>query len=94
MESRELRLELNVSESSVWDLTYPAFFPSPPEKLRTQRMPVWIFYVSAFLGFNPIYGPNGHPRFIDSTMIASSDALTVRRDSTTPSWQSDLELHL
>lgn len=43
---RELRLELNVSETSVWDLTYPAFFPSPPEGLRSQREIVWYFYLA------------------------------------------------
>ncbi|KIX00868.1 uncharacterized protein Z518_09933 [Rhinocladiella mackenziei CBS 650.93] len=42
----ELRLELNVSETSVWDLTYPAFFPSPPEGLRSQREIVWYFYLA------------------------------------------------
>ena len=43
---RELRLELNVSETSVWDLTYPSFFPSPPEELRSQREIVWYFYLA------------------------------------------------
>ena len=43
---RELRLELNVSETSIWDLTYPAFFPSPPEGLRSQREIVWYFYLA------------------------------------------------
>jgi hypothetical protein len=43
---RELRLELNVSEKSVWDLTYPAFFPSPPEGLKTQGEIVWYFYLA------------------------------------------------
>lgn len=42
----ELRLELNVSETSIWDLTYPAFFPSPPEGLRSQREIVWYFYLA------------------------------------------------
>lgn len=42
----ELRLELNVSEKSVWDLTYPAFFPSPPKGLKTQGEPVWYFYLA------------------------------------------------
>jgi hypothetical protein len=41
-----LRLELNVSETSVWDLTYPAFFPSPPDELRSQREIVWYFYLA------------------------------------------------
>ncbi|KIW43069.1 hypothetical protein, variant [Exophiala oligosperma] len=42
----ELRLELNVSETSIWDLTYPAFFPSPPDGLRSQREIVWYFYLA------------------------------------------------
>jgi Fungal specific transcription factor domain len=42
----ELRLELNVSESSVWDSTYPSFFPSPPEELKLQREIVWYFYLA------------------------------------------------
>ena len=42
----ELRLELNVSESSVWDLTYPSFFPSPPDELKSQREIVWYFYLA------------------------------------------------
>jgi len=43
---RELRLELNVSERSAWDLTYPAFFPSPPEGLKSQGETVWYFYLA------------------------------------------------
>lgn len=43
---RELRLELNVSETSIWHLTYPAFFPSPPEDLKSQREMVWYFYLA------------------------------------------------
>jgi hypothetical protein len=35
-----------VSETSVWDLTYPSFFPSPPEELRSQREIVWYFYLA------------------------------------------------
>jgi hypothetical protein len=43
---RELRLELNVSEKSVWDLTYPAFFPSPPKGLKSQGEADWFFYLA------------------------------------------------
>jgi hypothetical protein len=43
---RELRLELNISERSAWDLTYPTFFPSPPEGLRSQGEAVWYFYLA------------------------------------------------
>ncbi|OBT39636.1 hypothetical protein VE00_09758 [Pseudogymnoascus sp. WSF 3629] len=42
----ELRLELNVSEKSVWDLTYPALFPSPPEGLKSQGEAMWFFYLA------------------------------------------------
>lgn len=42
----ELRLELNVSENSVWDLTYPSFFPSPPDELKEQREIVWYYYLA------------------------------------------------
>lgn len=44
--NRELRLELNVSEKSVWDLTYPALFPSPPEGLKSQGEAMWFFYLA------------------------------------------------
>ena len=43
---RELRLELNISEKSFWDLTYPAFFPSPPRGLKSQGEAVWYFYLA------------------------------------------------
>lgn len=43
---RELRLELNIARNSVWDLTYPAFFPSPPEGLESQSEAVWYFYLA------------------------------------------------
>jgi len=42
---RELRLELNVFENSIWDLTYPAFYPSPPDGLKSQREVVWYYYL-------------------------------------------------
>lgn len=35
-----------MSETSIWDLTYPAFFPSPPDGLRSQREIVWYFYLA------------------------------------------------
>jgi hypothetical protein len=44
--NRELRLELNVLDKSVWDLTYPAFFPSPPNGLKSQGEAVWFFYLA------------------------------------------------
>lgn len=42
----ELRLELNVFENSIWDLTYPLEYPTPPEGLRTQREAVWYYYLA------------------------------------------------
>lgn len=43
---RELRLELNPSQKDVWDLTYPTFFPSPPEALKTKDEEGWYFYLA------------------------------------------------
>lgn len=43
---RELRLELNPSQKDVWDLTYPTFFPSPPEALKTRDEAAWYFYLA------------------------------------------------
>lgn len=43
---RELRLELNPSQKDVWDLTYPTFFPSPPEALKTKDEVAWYFYLA------------------------------------------------
>ena len=43
---RELRLELNPSQKDVWDLTYPAFFPSPPEALKMKDETAWYFYLA------------------------------------------------
>ncbi|KAK5941977.1 Zcf27p [Knufia obscura] len=42
----ELRLELNVFDNSIWDLTYPAFYPSPPDGLKSQREVVWYYYLA------------------------------------------------
>jgi hypothetical protein len=35
-----------VSDKSVWDLTYPAFFPSPPSGLKSQGEAAWFFYLA------------------------------------------------
>ena len=43
---RELRLELNLVNHSVWDLTYPPYFPSPPQDLKTQAEAAWYFYLA------------------------------------------------
>ncbi len=43
---RELRLELNPSQKGIWDLTYPTFFPSPPEALKTNDETAWYFYLA------------------------------------------------
>ncbi|CAK7210466.1 Zcf27p [Sporothrix bragantina] len=42
----ELRLELNPSQKDVWDLTYPTFFPSPPEALKARDETAWYFYLA------------------------------------------------
>ncbi|KAH6662239.1 hypothetical protein B0J14DRAFT_662819 [Halenospora varia] len=42
----ELRLELNLVDHSVWDLTYPPYFPSPPQDLKTQAEAAWYFYLA------------------------------------------------
>ena len=33
-------------ENSIWDLTYPAFYPSPPDGLKSQREVVWYYYLA------------------------------------------------
>ena len=43
---RELRLELNLVSHSVWDLTYPPYFPSPPQDLKTHAEAAWYFYLA------------------------------------------------
>ena len=47
-EHSELRLELNVTDSSVWDLQYPSFFPSPPDELqsKSQTEVVWYYFLA------------------------------------------------
>ncbi|CAK7227871.1 Zcf27p [Sporothrix curviconia] len=42
----ELRLELNPSQKDVWDLTYPTFFPSPPDALKARDETAWYFYLA------------------------------------------------
>jgi hypothetical protein len=44
----EARLELGVTDASVWDLRYPSFFPSPPDELRsnTQTEVVWYYFLA------------------------------------------------
>lgn len=44
--SRELRLELNIAKNSVWDLTYPSYFPPAPKSLQTRGEVIWYFYLS------------------------------------------------
>jgi hypothetical protein len=43
---RELRLELNITETSPWNLRYPTFFPEPPTSLQTQGEAAWYFYLA------------------------------------------------
>lgn len=44
----EVRLELNVTDASGWDLRYPSFFPSPPDELRSnsQTEVVWYYFLA------------------------------------------------
>ncbi|ERS98826.1 uncharacterized protein SPSK_04006 [Sporothrix schenckii 1099-18] len=42
----ELRLELNPYQKDVWDLTYPTFFPSPPDALKARDETAWYFYLA------------------------------------------------
>jgi hypothetical protein len=44
----EVRLELNVTDASVWDLRYPAFFPSPPDELKSNSHTevVWYYFLA------------------------------------------------
>jgi hypothetical protein len=44
----EARLELNVTDASVWDLRYPAFFPTPPDELksRSHTEVVWYYFLA------------------------------------------------
>ncbi|OQE38064.1 hypothetical protein PENCOP_c009G07705 [Penicillium coprophilum] len=42
----ELRLELNLYQKNVLDLTYPTFFPSPPEELKSKDEAAWYFYLA------------------------------------------------
>ncbi|KAJ5787301.1 hypothetical protein N7457_002291 [Penicillium paradoxum] len=42
----ELRLELNRSQKSVVDLSYPTGFPSPPEELKSKDEAAWYFYLA------------------------------------------------
>jgi hypothetical protein len=44
--NRELRLELNLSQKNVLDLSYPTFFPSPPDGLKTKDEAAWYFYLA------------------------------------------------
>jgi hypothetical protein len=41
-----LRLELGVGKNGIGDLTYPAFFPSPPKSLLSHGETAWYFYLS------------------------------------------------
>ncbi|KIW05919.1 uncharacterized protein PV09_03112 [Verruconis gallopava] len=42
----ELRLELGIGKDAFLDLTYPAFFPSPPTSLLSHGEPSWYYYLA------------------------------------------------
>ena len=96
--NRELRLELNVSDKSVWDLTYPAFFPSPPKGLQSKGEAVWFFYLAEIalrrLGnriLNFVYRHNsaGSSLEIDKAIINFEDQAAGWLDSLPPTLRLD-----
>ncbi|KAF2822051.1 hypothetical protein CC86DRAFT_358042 [Ophiobolus disseminans] len=42
----EVRMELGITETSVWNLRYPAAYPEPPKSLRSEGEPAWYFYLA------------------------------------------------
>ncbi|USP81332.1 hypothetical protein yc1106_08606 [Curvularia clavata] len=42
----EVRMELGVTETSVWNLRYPVAYPEPPKYLRSEGEPAWYFYLA------------------------------------------------
>jgi hypothetical protein len=43
---REARLELNLRDWSFYDLRYPAFFPTPPDELKSEREVIWFYFLA------------------------------------------------
>jgi hypothetical protein len=43
---RELRWELNIDRNNTESLTYPDFFPSPPEQSTLPEESTWYFYLA------------------------------------------------
>jgi hypothetical protein len=43
---REARLELNLRDWSFYDLKYPAFFPTPPDELTSEREVIWFYFLA------------------------------------------------
>ncbi len=91
---RELRLELNISERGAWDLTYPTFFPSPPEGLRSQGEAVWYFYLAEIalrrLGnriLNYVYQDSSSP-----TSQPHIDQVITNFEDQADGWYDDLRL--
>jgi hypothetical protein len=85
-------LELNVFDKSVWDLTYPAFFPSPPKGLKSQGEAVWFFYLAEIalrrLGnriLNFIYRHNSN-----GTSAGNIDEAIVNFEDQAAGWLSSL----
>ena len=75
--SRELRLELRVSETRIRDFEYPAFFPSPPQTLSSQGETAWYFYLAEIalqrlkgrILYHTYYHYSGAPSSINTDLI-------------------------
>ena len=71
----ELRLELSMNDSGVSDLSYPSFFPSPPETCRDEGRS-WYFYLAEIALKRLIndvmrhqFVPQARPRLFETTAI-------------------------
>jgi hypothetical protein len=75
--SRELRLELRVSETRIRDFEYPAFFPSPPQSLSSEGETAWYYYLAEIalqrlksrILYHTYYQYSGAPSSIDTDLI-------------------------
>ena len=76
-DTRELRLELRVSETRIRDFEYPAFFPSPPQSLSSQGETAWYFYLAEIalqrlksrILYHTYYQYSGAPSSINTELI-------------------------
>jgi hypothetical protein len=76
-DSRELRMELRVSETRIRDFEYPAFFPSPPQSLSSQGETAWYYYLAEIalqrlksrILYHTYYQYSGAPSSINTDLI-------------------------